>query len=658
VKNIDVLLVNPPSTEKAPSVPHEVGEPIGLCYLAATLRDRGVVVEILDGFTLGLSVIQLVEITQNVLPRVLVGISVLETNALASASYVRELRASGFQGHLCAGNYYATLNPERLMRLAPGLDTIIRGEAEEPLAQLVEHLLRGDDGYQKLQGVCYAKGGDLVNNGIAPQENLDNILEPVRDCLDQTLDAGGTANLVTGRGCYANCSFCSIVVFTGAAGKRYRVRDEASVVEEMSKVIDQFGIRRILIPDDNFMLPSHQRAPRIQRLCDSITSREIDVEFTITCRVNDIHDDLVELLKASGLVGVYLGIESFLTRRLRYFNKGVKPEQNFNAFEILDKHDIFVKIGFIMYDPFITVDELIEELQILRDRVTSPAVIHTSIDNLIRHSTYPLELQAGTPIQKKMSALGRAFEVGAGFDYFFDYPECYALMRFAGSLLRFEGPTFAPLRALSYRLLFGESIGICHVEVDRECTRLWKDFGNAHFEIYLEVVRRLGKEEERRPEVFVELLEDYASTLNQLRDQALALIHDSGIGDLERPWIRFVDFDKEVDLGSVYDPETSTWLELGKAERYALKLWSRCKPDVVSAMLKERFGDNTAVRTMETIKGLIQSGHFVATREVTEPINLAKFSNILRDILSDLETGRVGPREVDFIDVSCERSDQ
>lgn len=647
-KQIDVLLINPPASEETPSVPHEVGEPIGLCYLAAALRERGMTVEIIDGFTLGLSIAQLVELTMEAAPGILVGISVLETSALASAKYVHTLRNSGFTGHICAGNYYPTLNPERMISLAPGLNTVIRGEGEETLAQLAEHLRRKDNCYRKIPGVCYTEGGRFVDNGFAVQPDLNNIPEPIRDCLPQTLDAGGTANLVTGRGCYANCSFCSIVAFTGAAGSRYRVRNEEAVAEEMAKLIEKFGIRRCLIPDDNFMLPGYNRAPRIQRLCDSISSRNIDIEFTITCRVNDIRDNLIESLKANGLVGVYLGIESFIPRRLRFFNKGIKPIKNFHAFNILEKHNIFVKIGFIMYDPFITVDEIIEELENLRKWVASVNIIHTSVDNIIRHSTYPLELQAGTPLQKKMTAMGRAFEAGAGFDYYYDHPESYALMRFADTLLRFERQVFAPLRALSYRLVFGEPIGDQHAVIDRECTLLWKEFGQAHFEIYLEVARRLGKEGERRSKVFIDLLKKYEVTLSRLRDRTLDLISEHDIRDLKRPWIRFVDLYKQTGHSPVYDPATSTWFELGQVERNALKLWSRFDPNNIVSLLNEQFDIQTANRAMETVRELIQAGHFTAEREETRRPDMVEFSNILQEILSDLKIGRVGSRDIDF----------
>jgi len=646
----DVLLINPPCTEESPSVPHEVGEPIGLCYLAAALRAHGITVEVLDGFTLGLSIVQLVELTHAYEPRVCVGISVLETSALASASYVRELRASGFKGHICAGNYYPTLNPERTFALAPSLDSIVRGEGEHIFVKLVDHLQRNDEGWHNLPGICRMHQGLFVDNGLATQPPIDEIFEPVRDCLSQTLDAGGTANLVTGRGCYANCSFCSIVAFTGAAGKRYRVRDECAVVEEMARISRDFGVRRFLIPDDNFMLPGKDRAPRVHRFCEAIEARQLDLEFTITCRADDIHDDLISRLKANGLVGVYLGIESFLLRRLKLFNKGLKPEENFRAFDILDRNGIFVKLGFIMYDPFVVPEELIYELETLRKRVSSPTVIHTSIDNLIRHSTYPLELQAGTPVQKKLSKLGRAFEVGAGYDYCFDSPESYALSRFAAGLLRLEGPTFALLRALSYRLCFGKLVDSrLHGEVDEECTRLWKAFGAAHFATYIEAVRQIGLLHSRDTLPVFQLVQSHQLEIERLRVETLEVIRRSGFTDIERPWVRFVEVTHGDGLGLVFDPPTGTWHKLPAAARSALRLWSRTAPEQIREELTLVYGESAAMGAIRTISSMVDTGQFAGKREVEAPLRLHQFQSVIEEIMADLRAGRIGLRPGDFV---------
>jgi hypothetical protein len=649
-KPVDVVLVNPPCTDDTPAVPHEVGEPIGLCYLAAALNARGYSTKIIDGFTLGLSTAQLVELTQACAPRLCVGISVLETSALAAGRYVEKLRESGFEGHICAGNYYPTLNAERTFKLAPGLDSVLRGEGEQIFSELIDRLAQGSESWREMQGACFMLDGRFVDNGIAPQPPLDEILEPVRNCLMQTLDAGGTANLVTGRGCYANCSFCSIVTFTGAAGKRFRVRNEAAVAGEMGRLDRDFELGRFLIPDDNFMLPGRHRAPRVNAFCDALEALDLDIEFTITCRADDIHDDLIERLKSVGLVVVYLGIESFLPRRLKMFNKGLRPEANVRAIEILNRHGIFVKIGFIMYDPFVTVGEVTEELRTLRSLLDLPNINHTSIDNIMRHSTYPLELQAGTPIQKRMTSLGRTFETEAGYDYFFDSPASYALMRFAGGLLRFEGPAFAPLRALSYRLCFGNRLQPDrHARIDAACTELWKRLGRIHFETYLEAAEKLGPDGIEDPEPLIEAVRARQAGLERLRDDALNLIHSAGLADLERPWLRYVELDEERAHDRVFDPANGIWHEMSLAERAALRLWSRLPPDEVETRLARSFGPAAAAAARGVLEAKLAQGAFRGTREVDAPLSFERFAQLIEAIMADLRARKTGPRAIDVL---------
>ncbi|MDJ0643009.1 MAG: radical SAM protein [Erythrobacter sp.] len=647
----DVLLINPPCSEEVPAVPHEVGEPIGLCYLAQALRRKGFSVAIVDGFTLGLGVDQIVEIAGIYDPKYCIGVSVLETAALASGALVSKLRAAGLKGHVTAGNYYATLNPERTFEICKGLTSIVRGEGEEAFTLLVESIARGDSSWTRLPGICHMEDGSFVNNGIAAQPPIDSILEPTRECLSQTLDAGGTANLVTGRGCYANCSFCSIVTFTAAGGQKFRARDEGAVVEEIRSVSDEFQIHRYLIPDDNFMPPGKYRWPRVKSFCDAIGEEDLKIEYTITCRVNDLNEEVVTELKKSGLVGVYLGIESFLPRRLKFFNKGVKPEANFRAFDLLDAHGVFAKIGFIMYDPHSTVDEVIEEVSILYERSRNPAVIHTAIDNLIRHSTYPLELQAGTPVQLRMSSEGRAFEAGAGYDYYFDDPSVYALSRFAATLLRFEGAAFAPLRALSYRLSFGSPLTTANQnDVEERCTHLWRRLAQLHFETYLQAARALQAGAGDPTETLHALLTSIHRQLDEVREETLEEIKAAGLTDLERPWVRFHEFPGETPEGDrlIYDPATSRCRTLTAAQRDALVLWSRSSRGEILRDLEQSYGASVAEDAIDKVATMTQKGGFAGFRELEQHYSLEDALAETSGILSDFAKGKVGPRSCDY----------
>ena len=70
-------------------------------------------------------------------------------------------------------------------------------------------------------------------------------------------------------------------------------------------------------------------------------------------------------LKEAGLRSLFLGIESGSDSQLRRYCKGVTAEQSVEAIELLTKLGIEQDIGYIIFDPLVTVDELMQTVEFL-----------------------------------------------------------------------------------------------------------------------------------------------------------------------------------------------------------------------------------------------------------------------------------------------------
>jgi hypothetical protein len=84
------------------------------------------------------------------------------------------------------------------------------------------------------------------------------------------------------------------------------------------------------------------------------------------CRANDIDEHVFSRLKRAGLAKVFVGVESGVDAALIRYRKHVTSEQNLRALAILDDLGIQWDIGFIIYDPHSTFQELKENTVFVR----------------------------------------------------------------------------------------------------------------------------------------------------------------------------------------------------------------------------------------------------------------------------------------------------
>jgi len=345
----------------------EAYESLGIAYIASSLRAEGHEVTLISSALRCLSVRATVRAIRKADPQV-IGISILEVHAKRALALVDALRDAGIKAHIALGGHFPTFNHTRILRRLEGVDSITRGEGERTFSELVECLNRNQnlDGIEGLSFRDFAK--IRVNPPRALIEDLDVLPFPARDFAPLVLRQRSALSMSASRGCYANCSFCSIRAFYDLApGPKWRTRSPERVVDEIEVLVQQFGHAPITFVDDQFVGPGKRGKAWAYQLGEEILRRKIGAPFTCSCRVNDIDRDLFGLLKEAGLTRVFVGVESGTERGLLTFNKRTTVAQNVNALATLDKLGIGYKIGFIFFDPYTTSEEVKQNLRFLSD---------------------------------------------------------------------------------------------------------------------------------------------------------------------------------------------------------------------------------------------------------------------------------------------------
>ena len=161
----------------------------------------------------------------------------------------------------------------------------------------------------------------------------------------------------TTRGCHYSCNFCFI-----NSGKNYdkkwEVRPNESIISDINHYW-KLGVRDIVFYDSDFLGVDRQYYEKKQELLKEIIERFPNLRYRIYCRADNLLKfDKFELLKKSGLVQVFIGVESFDQEDLKALNKGVDVESLFTCIERLRELKIYMNLSFIIFNHNTTLETL------------------------------------------------------------------------------------------------------------------------------------------------------------------------------------------------------------------------------------------------------------------------------------------------------------
>lgn len=403
----DVLLVTPPRPLRL--VREEVGENLGLGFLASLLRKRGISVEILDGSLSGWSIRKMAGEVRARDFKVL-GVSlVLPSLVKPGFQLIRAVTRSKSGAKtrdrsflVAVGGHTPSLAWRETLSACSEIDAVVRGEGELTFVELVEKVLGGRD-WEDTSGIAFLRDGTPIAN--PPRDliaDLDELPPPDHDLLPQVLSRGGHATIYSSRGCYGKCSFCSIRAFYEIGpGPKWRAMSPGAVVDEIERLHRDYGADEFRFSDDNFIGPGRAGKERGFEIGREIIRRGLKVRFMISARADNVDRDLLALLKEAGLRQVFLGVEAGVQTMLDRFNKGVTVEENRRAVSIIRELGIEPVIGFILFDPDTTTQELFDNLTFLKSIGLTEGGLNSRLDVLNRLEVYP-----GTPAEQKLKLEG------------------------------------------------------------------------------------------------------------------------------------------------------------------------------------------------------------------------------------------------------------
>ena len=344
-------------------------EHVGLGYLANSLQRAGFDYEVIDAHFWNMSYQEVVnEILKNNFDAI--GFSVLYSNFVETMRVINEVKENINKALIFMGGHHVSFCAKEILDGNKNVDVIIKGEGERTLVELLWcYLDKGD--FSNILGITFRDcDGKIVDMPWRkPLDNIDEYGKINRDVLERGLKAGLTCslNILAGRGCLFKCSFCTGNKMFDPYGEcGWRVEAPKKVVSELAELIYKYGnyenaYEVVNFCDLNFINESKRGITWINEFITEMKRQQLNIWFYIMTRVDSIirNKDIVEKLRHCGLVQIEMGLESGAETGLKVFNKQISTNQSIIAVNYLRKRHIdFGMSGFIMYQPYTTVEEL------------------------------------------------------------------------------------------------------------------------------------------------------------------------------------------------------------------------------------------------------------------------------------------------------------
>lgn len=367
---IDLLLVQPPMGARMGKDlgARILGPNIGLAYIAAYVEAQGHSVKVIDALAEELSPAHFAARVRELDPR-FVGLSAM-TYQIKSAGRAADLVKQGLPGAtVLIGGSHASVLPERTLEEFGSFDVAVVGEGEITTLELLRGPLMAPQmpaSDNPVPGACLRRDGRIEKGAPRPFiEDLDSLpfpafhLFPLKNYFPfYSRTYKPELPISSSRGCPYRCSFC-----VTAMGKRIRLRSPESLVAEIRRDRDCFGVEQIVFTDENFT----GNRERALAFCEQIVSAGLNRAINYICqsRVAVDRETLCAMRKAN-FTHITFGIESGNQEILDKAHKSITLAQSEQAVRWAHELGMVTDGNFILGLPYENRETILQTIRFAR----------------------------------------------------------------------------------------------------------------------------------------------------------------------------------------------------------------------------------------------------------------------------------------------------
>jgi anaerobic magnesium-protoporphyrin IX monomethyl ester cyclase len=354
-----VLLIIPPGTleEHVGRLSGAAGElpMLGLAYIAASLRDQGHLVKIIDYEVNGWEMSRAGDDIKSFRPD-LIGMTAYITNMRRCASVAAIAKQVRPECTIVFGGPQVTIFSEEAFH-SPDVDIVVLSEGEV-IIRNVMNALGNDDELSRVKGIWFRRqDGEIEKNAREILvDDLDIFPPPALDLFEMKkyfppvyIRGKKVAHLLTSRGCPFQCTFCETKL---TFGRSLRFHSIDRVLDEIEKLLAR-GYTGIQFYDDIFTA----NAQRTTQFCNAIIQRKMKFEWMCYTRTNTVRPEILALMKKAGCYLISYGIETADDDLLKIIKKNLDVKANWRGVRLAKEAGIEVAGTFMFGLPTETSEQ-------------------------------------------------------------------------------------------------------------------------------------------------------------------------------------------------------------------------------------------------------------------------------------------------------------
>ncbi len=359
--------------------------PIGLAYVAASLREAGHEVHIID--TTGEALDRYTpidaegmllrrgisddDILQRLEPSDVIGFGLMfSQDWLPARELIARVRAHQPKAILIGGGEHFTAEPLGAMDDS-SLDFILEGEGDRAVCELFEHIA-GKRAIEDVPGCWYRDADGTVRRTAAKVRvrDVDSLPWPAWDIVPVEnylsghfgagVDRGRSMPMNATRGCPYQCTFCSSPTMWTT---RYASRTPADVVAEIKHYMATYQATNFDFQDLTAIVKKEWVLDFATRLLDE--KLNITWQIPSGTRSEALDEDVLPLLVKSGCTNLTYAPESGDEETLQLIKKKIKPERMLHSMRAAVKAGCNVKANFIFGFPTDTTASILRTFNFL-----------------------------------------------------------------------------------------------------------------------------------------------------------------------------------------------------------------------------------------------------------------------------------------------------
>ena len=284
--------------------------PLGLSIIAASLARAGHDIRQFDFLQQGNSLDALTQEIECFKPD-LFGISIRNidnVNLLNEQYYieivkeiVKKIREIS-NSRVILGGAGFSLIPELVLQ-ETGADYGIIGEGESLMVKFTDNAARGIYPGERLLGTMTKLRGKEISSAKYDDE-----------LMEYYLHSGNIVSIQTKRGCTHQCVYCSYPVLEGY---EIRKREASSVVDDIELLRDKYKAKYIFFVDSVF----NDDEGAFHDVINAMIQRNVNIPWTGFFKPTGLNDEIVEMMKQTGLAAVEIGADAACDITLKKMGK-------------------------------------------------------------------------------------------------------------------------------------------------------------------------------------------------------------------------------------------------------------------------------------------------------------------------------------------------